>query len=282
LAGRKGWNLTEKSIAIIGVGHVGSRVEKKARALGMKVALCDPPLRETTGNLKYQYLENVLSSDILTFHTPLTKTGAYPTFHMLDETLLEKLSPNQFLINSARGSVFDGTALKQALAVGKLEGAVLDVWEDEPKIDYSLLELVELGSPHIAGYSLDGKVRGTEMIFDSLCRFFKIQASWDTRGIYPAPSRLRPSAGTRGQDALRSVVLQAYDITRDDANLRALSTLSDDVAARAFDGLRNDYYLRPEFRHHIVELGPEHSYLSATFNALGFQTGDAMQASGEK
>ena len=272
VAARKGWDLSRKSIGIIGVGNVGSRVEGKARALGMQVALCDPPLRDSTGDTKYKFLEDVIDSDILTLHVPLTKSGPYPTFHMIDDKVLRRLSPRQFLVNSARGAVVDCTALKDRLAAGALEGAVLDVWEGEPEINYALLDRVEIGSPHIAGYSLDGKVRGTEMIFEELCRYFNLPVSWDTRNLYPAPALLRPSAGSRGQETLRSAVIQAYDILHDDANLRALRTLTREEARSAFDHLRNDYNLRPEFRHYRVELDPDQNRLAGTFQALGFQT----------
>jgi erythronate-4-phosphate dehydrogenase len=274
VAERKGWNLSGKSVGIIGVGNVGSRVERKVRALGMQVALCDPPLRESTGDAKYKFLEDVIDADILTLHVPLIKGGPYPTFHMIDDRLLGRLSRRQFLINSARGAVIDCPALRRALNAGSLDGAVLDVWEGEPQIDYALLDRVEIGSPHIAGYSLDGKVRGTEMIFEELCRFFDIQANWDTRSLYPAPAHLRPRAGTRDQEALGSIVVQAYDILRDDENLRALRTLSREEARPAFDRLRNDYDLRPEFRHYTVELKPEQTSLAGTLQQLGFRTSD--------
>ncbi len=271
-ARRKGWDLSRKSIGIIGVGHVGSKVEEKARILGMRVRLCDPPLRDATGDTRYGSLEDVLDSDILTLHVPLTRTGPYPTFHMIDESVLSRLSKHQFLINTARGSVVEGGALKRALERPSLEGAILDVWEGEPVIDYSLLGLVEIGSPHIAGYSLDGKVAGTAMVVEELCRYFNISYRWDTRSIFPAPENIRPDAGLGVQDALRSIVTRAYDILADDANLRALSPLPSDEARSGFDGLRNRYNFRPEFRHWVVEYGSEHAELNGTLTALGFQT----------
>jgi erythronate-4-phosphate dehydrogenase len=128
-AERKGWELRRKSIAIVGVGHVGTRVEIKARALGMDVVLCDPPLLESTGDRKYRFLKDVLDADIVTLHTPLTREGPYPTYHMMDERVIGRLQPHQLLINSARGPVVAGPALKEALLRKALAGAVLDVWE---------------------------------------------------------------------------------------------------------------------------------------------------------
>ncbi len=271
MAQRNEWNLSRKSIAIVGVGHVGSRVLEKVRALGMRVLLCDPPLRESTGDQRYLSLADVLPADILTFHVPLTRNGPYPTYHMADRALLDRMSPGQYLMNAARGSIFVGDALKAKLVQGQLEGSVLDVWEGEPRIDYSLLDLVDIGSPHIAGYSLDGKVRGTEMIVEELCRHFGIPFRWDSQGIYPKPVRIRPAPGTGGQDAVRSLVLQAYNILRDDSNLRALKSLAPEEAKAGFDRQRNEYPLRPEFRHYVVELPDALSELAPILRGLGFE-----------
>ena len=274
-ARKKEWNLARKSLAVIGVGHVGSRIVHKATCLGMSTVLCDPPLRESTGDGKYLFLEDVLDADILTLHVPLTKEGPYPTWHMFDETLLGRLTPRQFLLNTSRGAVIDNRALKSALRGNAIEGAVLDVWEGEPRIDYDLLRMTDLGSPHIAGYSLDGKVRGTAMILEELCRFFGIPCTWDTSGIYPPLARIAPAPGTSGLDAVCSVVLQAFDILVPDANLRALERLAPDVAASAFDRLRNDYPLRPEFRHFLVELDGRNQVLAAPLSGLGFSVSGA-------
>ncbi len=270
VAERRSWDLRQKSLAVIGVGQVGSRVVKKARGLGMEVLLCDPPLRESTGDTNYRLLEDVIGADLLTLHVPLTKNGRYPTWRMFDEKLLGRLSPRQFVFNSARGAVIDNNALRVVLGKRGMEGAVLDVWEDEPRISYELLHLVDLGTPHNAGYSIDGKVRGTEMILDGLCRFFGIPCTWDTKGLYPPPARIAPPVGTRGLDAVRSIVLQVHDILETDARLRELHSLTQDEAAVAFDRLRNDYPLRPEFRHFVVELDDSNAELASPLEGLGF------------
>jgi erythronate-4-phosphate dehydrogenase len=268
-AERRGWRLSEKSIGIVGVGHIGSIVEKKALALGMQVSLCDPPLRESTGNTRYGFFEDVAGADILTWHVPLTVAGPYPTRHMIARESLRHLSPHQFIINASRGSVVCGPDLRQALTERRIEGAILDVWEGEPRIDWNLLDRVDLGTAHIAGFSLDGKVCGTAMVLEELCRFAGIPGEWDTRNIFPSLRRLRIPDGVHGQDALCAVVLQAYDIRRDDANLRALRAMPEDKAAERFDRLRTEYPLRCEFSHFIVELAGE-AELARTFEALGF------------
>lgn len=270
VAERKGWDLTGKSIGIIGVGHIGSLVEKKTAALGMKPLLCDPPLREITGDSRYGFLEDVLGADILSLHVPLTAEGPHPTRHMIDHSVLLRLSARQFVINTSRGAVVSGDALKRALRERRIAGAVLDVWEDEPQIDFELLDLVDIGTAHIAGFSQEGKARGTAMVLDALCHFLGVEARWDGRGIVFGHAGLRPQEGTEGQDAVRSVVSQAYDIWRDDKSLRALKEMPAATAAEAFDRLRTSYPFRREFSHFIVEL-PEGTGIAGTFRGLGFQ-----------
>jgi erythronate-4-phosphate dehydrogenase len=272
VATRKGWDLARKCCAVIGVGQVGSRVESKLRSLGMPVLLCDPPLRDATANTKYQLLPNVLEAEILTLHVPLTRQGPYPTYHMIDHKLIERLSPGTLIVNSARGSVVETGAFKQALQTGRLTGAVLDVWEGEPSIDYELMELVDIATPHIAGFSLDGKIRATEMILDEFCRFFDLQRNWKTGGIFPSAATVRAPQNPAIDETLRSVTLQAYNILRDDNNLRSLRLLPEPQAASCFDQLRNHYPFRPEFQHFMVELPAEDWHLATICQAMGFQT----------
>jgi erythronate-4-phosphate dehydrogenase len=271
IASRRGWELSAKSLAIIGVGNVGSRVAKKARALGMEVLLCDPPLREMTGDIRYKHLDDVLEADILSLHVPLAFGGLYPTWHMFDRNTLARLSPGQFLINTARGAVVDNGELKAALRKREIEGAILDVWEEEPRIDYSLLELTDIGTPHVAGITLDGKIRATEMAREQLCRFLGIRSSWNTDAFYPESRLIAPQQGVAKQGAILSVLLQAFDVTKDDADLRALGFAAAEDAAASFDRLRNDHLLRPEFSHFIVDLAERHGKLAETFSALGFK-----------
>jgi len=267
-AGRKRWNLAEKSIGIIGVGHTGSRVRTRAAALGMKVLLCDPPLRDSTGDLSYGFLDDVLDADILTLHVPLTRDGPYPTRHMIGREVLRRLSPAQLVVNTSRGPVVAGAELKECLQQRKIAGAVLDVWEGEPLIDAGLLDLAEIATPHIAGYSLDGKIRATRMIAARLCAYLGIRQEWDPSGVFPQPRRLLPQAGARGQDALRSLVAQAYNILEDDRSLRAISGPAG-PAAGDFERLRTEYAFRPEFSHCRVGLQDEPG-LALACRALGF------------
>jgi erythronate-4-phosphate dehydrogenase len=272
-AERRGWNLKGKSVGIVGVGHVGSKVARNARALGMEVLLCDPPLRETTGDLRYGLLQDVLEADILTFHVPLTADGPYPTWHMVNGELLARLRGGQILINSARGPVFSGPDLLQVgFGKGRIAGAVLDVFEGEPWINLELVKKADLATPHIAGYSIDGKVRATEMILDDMCRFFGLQRSWDAGAAYPPPRNIAPRFPEHDlQKAVASLVAQAYDILEDDVNLRSLKNLPREAQAAGFDRLRDQYRFRPEFRHFIVQANRADSTFGVLLAQLGFQ-----------
>jgi erythronate-4-phosphate dehydrogenase len=274
-AARRGWDLKSKLLAVIGVGHVGSRVAKKAAALGMNVLLCDPPLRIATGDSCYLSFDEVLEADILTFHVPLVREGPYATWHMVDRDVLSRLTPKQFLLNSARGAVFDSRELKSALREGRIEGAVLDVWEGEPSVDFSLLELLDIGTPHIAGGALDGKIRAAAMAREALCGFFGIWARWDPGPLYPSSRTLRPGVGTDGQDAVLSVLLQAFDILGYDSALRSLRSASSEQAAADFDRLRSNGLARAEFRHFTVELSERDAELRRVLSALGFEVAEA-------
>ena len=176
-------DLEGKSIGIIGVGNVGSRVAKKCAALGMQLYLNDPPLQRQTGDTKYLPLEELFDCDFITLHTPLTFGGLDKTYHLADESFFKSLKERCVFVNASRGGVVDGGALKAAIRSGRLRAVVLDVWEDEPNIDTELLELIDIGTPHIAGYSLDGKIAGMIMIYKSACEHFGMSRSL-TWGIF--------------------------------------------------------------------------------------------------
>jgi erythronate-4-phosphate dehydrogenase len=272
LSRRKKWDLRHKSLAVVGVGNVGSRVAAKARAMGMEVLLCDPPLRDATGDARYRDLPDVLHADLLTFHVPLTTRGPYPTRHMIDRDLLDRISPRQFLLNSSRGPVFDGEALKYALKSGRTGGACLDVWEKEPRVDYELLELVEIGTAHVAGYSLDGKIRGTRMILEQLSEFLGHDTAWDGSQLFPPTRSIVLQSAAAPNEVLCAAVLGAYDILEDDSRLRALSSLEPDTAAAGFDRLRNEYNYRPEFSHYRIESPRLDRETIRVLGDLGFST----------
>jgi erythronate-4-phosphate dehydrogenase len=249
LAHRHKFRLRDKTLGVVGVGHVGSRVVRYARALGMRVLENDPPL----GLPGFVTLDRVLAeADIVTVHVPLLET----TRRMFHHDNLGRF----ILLNSSRGAVVDNRALLKAIDGDRIRGAVLDVWESEPNILPELLDVVDLGTPHIAGYSFDGKVNGTRMIYEAACRHFKIPATWQPN--LPAVPPLKVIVDT-GEDALREIIREVYDIRRDDDALR--------TNIRGFDKLRAEYPVRREFHNiKLVVRGGDESLIT-TLESLGFR-----------
>ena len=274
LARRGGYKLTGKSIGIVGVGNVGSRVAVKAAALGMKVLLNDPPLARKTGDPKYLPVKKLLKADFLTVHTPLTMEGLDATYHMVNEEFVAGMKPGSVLINTARGSIAEGRALKRALDGDQLSEVILDVWENEPKPDPSLIERAAIATPHIAGYGLDGKVRGTEMIYKAACRFLKAKPIWKMENdlpIAPYPELLLKARGRDDEDVIRDAVLTVCDVEADDAAMRKTLQLPDEDRAAYFDKLRRDYPVRREFHNTHITLSGGRAGLAKKLKALGFK-----------
>lgn len=251
MAGKYNFNPVEKKLGIIGVGNVGSIVEEKACALGMNVILNDPPLRDATGDEKYRPLEEIFNADIVTLHVPLTKDGDYPTYHMTDASFFEKLGPGKAFINASRGSVVDESVLSSVIDNGSLLFTALDVWENEPGIDPGMLKKVDIGTPHIAGYSFEGKVTGTYMIYNAACEHLGIPSEWSFESVMGEKEAVKLLLlGSVPKDMLRTVRIN-YDIMNDDRILKG-SCEQDDLAAE-FDRLRKEYPKRREFMHTIID-----------------------------
>jgi len=252
--------LEGRSLGIVGVGNVGSRVERKAKGLGMKVLLNDPPLQRKRGDVKYLPLEELFECDFITLHTPLTFEGKDKTFHLADERFFKSLKKRCIFLNTSRGGVVDTVALKAAIKSGKLEAGVLDVWEDEPNIDTELLEMVDIGTPHIAGYSLDGKVAGMIMIYKAACKYFGLEAKFGMESFLPAPAvpelKINPRVAVE-QDVLRGAVEKIYDIRKDDSNLRWILDRLAGKRGKFFDDLRKNYPVRREFQNTRIILATE-------------------------
>jgi len=260
------------TMGIVGVGNVGPRVLAKATALGIRCVLNDPPLAEQTGDPRYRPLSEILDCDLITLHVPLAKGGPHPTWHLADAAFLSAMKPGAILINTSRGPVVDNAALKTALRERRLRGAVLDGWEGEPNIDEELLELADIGTPHIAGYSFDGKVNGTRQIYEAVCKFLGRAPVWDPAPLLPAPEVPQIEVDATAADAPARAVRAVYDIMRDDAALRAIQKL--DAAARGayFDELRKNYPRRREFFNTQVRLTPFDEDLSRRLKGVGFRS----------
>ncbi|WP_443777410.1 4-phosphoerythronate dehydrogenase PdxB [Bacteroides clarus] len=234
----KGINLSEATIGIIGVGNVGSKVVKVAQELGMRVLLNDLPREDKEGKQNFSSLQTLAKEcNVLTFHVPLYKEGKYRTYHLADTAFFQSLKQKPVIINTSRGEVIETDALLNALETKLISDAIIDVWENEPAINLTLLKKVFLGTPHIAGYSADGKANATRMSLDALCRYFNIQADYQI--IPPAPSQPQITAET-----LSDAYLQIYDPQQDSNALKTHPEL--------FEKLRGDYPLRREKKAYTI------------------------------
>ncbi len=271
-AGRLGRALSRCSIGIVGVGNCGRRVERIARALGMEVRLNDPPLAQATGDAKYRPLEELLGCDFLSLHVPLTRAGEHATWRLIDEPVLDRLAP-AVLINACRGFVVDEPALMARVRDGRLGGAILDAWENEPAIHPDHLRDVMLGTPHIAGYSFDGKIAGAVMIAEALARHAQLIF---TAPPLPLPATAVPlielqTAGRADDSILAELVQTAYPIGRDDADLRLALAQAGESIGPAFDTRRKLYPLRREFAATRVKLHDASPDLLKRVEMLGFE-----------
>jgi len=270
------FTLEGRRIGIIGAGNVGSKVEAKCRALGMKTVLNDPPLARQSGDGKYRLLEEALECDFLTLHTPLTREGMDPTFHLADMKFFAAIKKGTVFINTARGPVMDTMALKGAMAAGRLGGVVLDVWENEPNVDADLLLKVDLSTPHIAGYSFDGKINGLLMIYRAACRHFGIKPTHTEQDFLPPPTAAEigiPNEQIRTQPTERIIhdtIQQVYVINRDDFNMREMLIVPQTDRGAFFDRLRREYPIRREFQNTAVKIPAEASAAAQKLKGIGF------------
>ncbi|MFU0445504.1 4-phosphoerythronate dehydrogenase PdxB [Pseudocitrobacter faecalis] len=244
LAERDGFTLTDRTVGIVGVGNVGGRLQKRLEALGVRTLLCDPPRADNGDEGDFRALDELVQgADILTFHTPLFKDGPYKSLHLADEALIRSLKPGAILINACRGPVVDNAALLKCLEAGQDLSVVLDVWEPEPDLNLALLEKVDIGTSHIAGYTLEGKARGTTQVFEAYSKFIgqAQQVALDT--LLPPPEFGRITLhGKLDQPTLKRLVHLVYDVRRDDAPLRKVAGIPGE-----FDKLRKNYLERREW-----------------------------------
>jgi len=272
LAGRSLAALEGASIGVVGVGNVGSRVARMAPALGLRAVLNDPPRQRAGAQELFRPLDEALACDVVTLHVPLTKTGSDATWHMANEEFFAKMRPGAVFINTSRGGAVDGTALLGALESGKVRAAALDVFEDEPDIDWELARRAAIATPHIAGYSYDGKVRGTQMIYAAACEFAGVRPAWQPQlppSSVPIMTFVKPRDG---QEVLRSAMRAVYDVERDDAALRRGLDLAQEKRAAHFDALRKEYPIRREFHNTTAVLLGGSSGLAERLGTLGFKT----------
>lgn len=271
--GARTGGLEGKTLGVIGHGRIGGEVARLAPVLGMDAIACDPP-RQRAGHVAadgrgFLPIEEVLRrADVVTIHVPLVRDGEDATRGLVGAARVGMLKPGAVVINTSRGDVLDGTALRGALESGATAGAVLDVWEGEPAIDPALAKLCWISTPHIAGYSTDGKFEGTRMVAAAVAAHFGAPFAW--KPTLPPPQRelLRTPEGGTAESRLRSLVHQAYDIRMDDARLRI--SLPSTTLSTDFDRLRKEYPVRREFHAYAINPGYPESWqrLSAVDRGL--------------
>lgn len=253
--------LVDQQVGIVGLGNVGSRLQALLNALGIPVLACDPPL-EDAGTRGLVPLEEALACSMVSLHVPLTRGGAYPTLHMIGAAQLARMPTGSLLVNASRGDVIEASALSSWLQQGGGQAA-LDVWPGEPAIDPALLAACVVGTPHVAGYSREGKLRGSRMVYEAYCRAFELPA---VPAMELPPMELDIADGDAACDCTalaQSCVLAVCGVVEDDEMLRATHTV-----ATAFETLRANYRVRREFR--SIQPGPVNHHCAPLLRALGF------------
>ncbi len=259
-------DLKEKTIGIVGVGQVGSRVAKTCKILGMKILLNDPPRERAEGSGKFVSLKTIQEkADIITFHVPLNMQGNDATYHLVDDNFIKGLNKKPLLINSCRGEVFDTKTVKNAIDSKVISGLIIDCWENEPKIDLELLYRVDFGTPHIAGYSKDGKANGTKMSVQAVSRFFNLGIDdWEPKEIEMPENTVIEIDGNQRREysILAEAILSTYDIENDFYTLKN--------APELFEKHRGDYPVRREFDTFTIQARNVNSKILGKLEALGF------------
>lgn len=240
-------DISSQTIGIVGVGSVGTLVADFCRKIGMTVLLNDPPRERLEKNNEFVSLDEIAEkSNIITFHTPLYLDGVDKTYHLADEHFFSKLTQKPFILNAARGEVVDSIALKKAKEKGLVSGLVLDCWEHEPNIDVELLKMTDIATPHIAGYSADGKSNATVSSIRFMSRCFNLGIdNWQVANI-PLPENRIINITDKNKDIfLSKSILHTYDIQKDSCQLKS--------NFNKFEFVRGNYPLRREFSSYIVQ-----------------------------
>ena len=252
LAVRFDFSLKGKSVGIVGFGNVGNKVATLAEALGMKVLLNDPPLQRSGDKRNFVEIDEILNCDVISLHTPLNLSGIDKTYHLFNIENLSKLKDGTILINTSRGAVINNKDLLDVISNKRLK-VVLDVWENEPNINIDLLNETLIGTPHIAGYSYEGKVNGTKMIYESLCEFLGMDKTFSFE-LLPVPnSRLSFNKSNIIETGLDKLVSSIYSINDDDERMRKIIKLNEADRINYFDLMRKSYPERREFNNYTIE-----------------------------
>lgn len=269
IAEKEKFNLADKTIGIVGVGNVGSKIQNVAEALGMKILLNDPPRERKEGGKNFCSLDKIKNeSDIITFHLPLNKNGIDKTYQLADDLFFDQLKKKPIIVNSSRGEVVKTSSLKNAIKEGKISNVILDVWENEPEIDLELLDIVDIATPHIAGYSADGKANGTSVCVNAINEYFNLglTKNWFPENVPIVKNGNEISVNTKNkseQNIFADIIFSTYKILEDDMRLR--------ISPQTFEKQRGDYPIRREFQNYIVKNILNDIELKNKLLKLGFQ-----------
>lgn len=225
--------LKDITVGIVGAGNVGTRLASLLDQIGINYLLCDPPLQRTADERKFSSIQEIINCDVITLHVPLNLEGEDKTHHLFDRSQLKALGASQLLVNASRGAVIDNQALLDYLQSPMAANVVLDVFENEPKINFSLVQKCLLATPHIAGHTLEGKTRGSYMIYESFCEHFDLPKEKELAQLLPLSNQLEA-----GFNSLHSMFLSIYDIAEDH---RKLTQSTQQNIDKQFDNLRKDY-----------------------------------------
>ena len=274
LAQRKEFDPFQLKAGIVGFGNVGSRLHQKLDTLGIVCLVCDPPLQDAgTSSQGFVDLDTILQEcNFISLHVPLTHAGQHPTFHLLDAEQLQRLASGCLLVNAARGEVVNNQALLDVLQRRDDLLVFLDTWEQEPNPLRELLQRVDLATPHIAGYSVEGRLRGTQMVLDAACKHFGLSSSWHMSQQLPPDQNLVLQTSDSIASAWHDLFYQHFDIWRDHEAFTAGSDLDDASFARHFDTLRRVYPDRLEYERFIVQRQVTGIPVDV-LKQLGFRTG---------
>jgi erythronate-4-phosphate dehydrogenase len=262
------FDISEKSIGVIGYGNIGTKIIKVANALGMKSVINDPPLERDSNSNVFSSLEEALKCDIVTFHVPLNKDGIDKTVHLLNDENINLIKDDAILINASRGPVVSNNALKKRLQKKNNLHTVIDVWETEPNFDSELLQLIEIGTPHIAGYSFEGKVNGTTMIYEALSDFLKTPKTWKPILDKVSSNEITIEKEESTLAIFKKLFNKSYNVIDDDAMLRESVNFTDEKKSKHFDLLRKKYRRRRELNNFKAIMNFENNELKNLLTVL--------------
>lgn len=262
--------LKGKSIGIVGVGNIGSKVARFAEALGMKILLNDPPLERIGVPGKFVSLNEILKCDIITLHTPLNPSGIDKTLHLFNRENLAALKENTILINTSRGAVVNNYDLLETIKRKRII-TVLDVWENEPEINSELLERTDIATPHIAGYSYEGKANGTIMIYESLCKFLNAEKKYDFQFPVITDPVIEIDFSERFENNMNQLISKIYSIADDDKRMRKISGMSNSEIIKEFDKQRKNYPARREFNNYKIKSTNLNEKIKSVLSDLRFK-----------